>query len=169
MKRTNQKSLTAIYILAAATVVCVAVMVAVLCIPNEPIYGEFVPPAFDSAAVFGTPVVPQGLGYSSPYQDGMAYRFSICGNIITDDNNATVYLTNDANNEVYIKLRILDDRGEILGETGLIKPGEYVKNVELSRVVETGTEIKLKIMGYEPETYNSTGSVVLNTKVGEAS
>ena len=83
-----------------------------------------------------------------------------------DGKKATVYLTNNAENKVYIKLRVLDADGNSLGETGLIKPGEYVKDVELSKVLAAGTSIKLKIMSYEPETYMSMGSAVLNTKIG---
>ena len=49
-----------------------------------------------------------------------------------------------------------------MGETGLIKPGEYVKNVTLSKTLDAGEKIKLKIMGYETETYESAGSVSLN-------
>ena len=164
--KAKKRNLTHIYILGAATAVMLIVMIVALCIPKEPTVGEFVPPASDSAAVIGTPGVPEGLGYSSPYQDGMAYRFSVCGNVKLDGKKATVYLTNNAENKVYIKLRVLDADGNSLGETGLIKPGEYVKDVELSKVLAAGTSIKLKIMSYEPETYMSMGSAVLNTKIG---
>ena len=164
--KAKKQNLIPIYFLGAATAVMLIVMIVALCIPKEPTVGEFVPPAFDSAAMIGTPEVPEGLGYSSPYQDGMAYRFSVCGNVKLDGKKATVYLTNDAENEVYIKLRILDADGNILGETGLVKPGEYVKEVELSKVLAAGTSIKLKIMSYEPDTYMSMGSAVLNTKIG---
>ena len=156
-----------IYILAAVTAVMMIAMFAVLNIPPKTVIGEFVPPAFDDAAVQGTPEVPKELGYSSPYQPGMAYRFSVCGNVKLSGKMATVYLTNDADNEVYLKLRILDSKGKILGETGLIKPGEYVKDVELSKALAVGTPIKLKIMSYEPETYNSMGSVSMNTAIRE--
>lgn len=164
--KAKKRNLTPIYILGAATAVMLIVMIVALCIPKEPTVGEFVPPAFDSAAVIGTPEVPEGLGYSSPYQDGMAYRFSVCGNVKLDGKMATVYFTNDAENEVYIKLRVLDASGNTLGETGLIKPGEYVKDVELTEQLAIGTSIKLKIMSYEPETYMSMGSAVLNTMIG---
>lgn len=168
MKKTskNQTDLKLIYILGAVTAAMLIVMIVALCIPKEPPKGEFVPPAFDSAAVVGTPEVPEGLGYSSPYQEGMAYRFSVCGKVTMDGKTATVYLTNDAENEVYLKLRVLDAEGNILGETGLIKPGEYVKDVELSEALAVGTSIKLKIMSYEPETYMSAGSASMHTTIG---
>jgi hypothetical protein len=40
--------------------------------------------------------------------------------------------------------------------------------VTLAGNLKAGTPMKLKIMGYEPDTYNSTGSVVLNTQIGGA-
>ena len=164
--KAKKQNLTPVYILGAVTAVMLIVMIVTLCIPKEPTVGEFVPPAFDSAAVVGTPDVPEDLGYSSPYQEGMAYRFSVCGNVKMDGNKATVYMTNDADNDVYLKLRVLDAEGNVLGETGLIKPGEYVKDVELSKALAAGTAIKLKIMSYDPETYMSMGSAALNTKIG---
>ncbi len=164
--KAKKQNMTPIYILGAVTAVMLIVMIVALCIPKEPTVGEFVPPAFDNAAVAGTPDVPEGLGYSSPYQDGMAYRFSVCGNVTMDGKTATVYLTNDAENEVYLKLRVLDASGNTLGETGLIKPGEYVKDVELTEQLAQGTKVILKIMSYDPETYMSMGSAVMNTKIG---
>ena len=64
---------------------------------------------------------------------------------------------------------MLDGNGNILGETGLIRPGEYVKDVALTENLTAGKKIKLKIMGYEPETYFSAGYATLNTAVGSAS
>lgn len=144
-------------------------MVVVLCIPKEAEKGEFVPPAFDSAAVKGTPEVDETLGYTELYQDGMAYRVSVCGVVTMDGKDAVVYFTNAESNEKYLKLRVLDTEGNILGESGLLKPGEYVKSVELTEKLAAGTKIKLKIMGYEPEDYSSAGSVSLNVTVGGAS
>ena len=66
----------------------------------------------------------------------------------------------------YLDYRVLDENGEMLGETGLIKPNEYVKYVALSRELPQGTKIKLKIMGYEPQTYRSAGAATLNTTIG---
>ena len=65
--------------------------------------------------------------------------------------------------DVWLKLRVLTADGTLLGETGLIRPGEYIKSVSLTSEVEDGTAIKLKIMAYEPDTYYSAGSVTLNT------
>ena len=142
--------------------VLLIVMITALCIPKTP---EFVPPAFE-AAVQGTPEVEESMGYTELYKEGMAYRVSVCGVPTVDGQDLTVYFTNTEGNETYLKLRVLDTGGNILGETGLLKPGEYVKTVTLDKTLALGENIKLKIMGYEPETYESAGSVSLNVTVG---
>ena len=157
-----------VIVLAAVFVVAVITMIVALSVPKKAEQGKFVPPAFDAFAIAGTPEVPEGLGYSAPFQEGMAYRFAVCGNVLMDGKQALVYFTNPAENETWTKLRIYDENGNVLGETGLIKPGEYVQYVELDKELASGTPIKLKIMGYEPDTYLSAGSVVLNTQIGGA-
>lgn len=94
---------------------------------------------------------------------GMEFRAYICGNVIVKGDAADVYFTNSEKFDVWLKLRVLTADGILLGETGLIRPGEYVKSVSLTSEVEDGTAIKLKIMAYEPDTYYSAGSVTLNT------
>jgi len=165
-KKKQQKQNNQITILAAVFAIVLVVMIVALSSPREAVIGEFVPPAFEKSAVPGTPEVPNGLGYSAPWQEGMAYRFAVCGNVTMDGRQALVYFTNPAENKTWTKLRIYDENGNILGETGLIKPGEYVQYVELDKELAPGTPIKLKIMGYEPETYTSAGAVVLNTQIG---
>ena len=161
--RLNNKPL---YILGVSAVTAFLVMLIALSVPKDPPKGEFVPPAFESTAIQGVPEVPDELGYTAPYREGMAYRFSVCANVTMDGAMATVYFTSAEENTVYLKLRVLDTDGEILGETGLLKPGEYVRDVELCYTLDAGTEICLKVMSYEPDTYMSAGSVVLKTEIG---
>lgn len=166
IKKKKQNNLP-LYVAASICLVAVVALIVVLCLPEkEPVKGEFIPPSFDSAAVAGTPDVPDGLGYMECYQDGMDFRFFSCGNVKMDGKNADIYLTNPDDNEVWLKVRVLDAQGNILGESGLIKPGEYIKSVELSEQLAAGTSIKLKVMAYEPETYYSAGAVALNTQIG---
>ena len=146
--------------------VLLIVMITALCIPKTP---EFVPPDFETAAVQGKPEVAEVMGYTELYKEGMAYRVSVCGVPTVDGQDLTVYFTNTEGNEKYLKLRVLDENDNILGETGLIRPGEYVKTVTLTKTLAAGENIKLKIMGYEPETYESAGSATLNTAIGGAS
>ena len=165
-KKTN-KAAKVVHILGAVLAALVIGMIVALCLPKSTT-AEFTPPPFEQNAVSGVPEVAEELGYSSPYKEGMSYRFSVCGNVKTEGSDAVVYLTNPAENNVWLKVRILDADGKALGDSGIIKPGEYVRSVSLSSVPAAGTKIKLKIMGYEPDTYHSAGSATLNTVMGGA-
>lgn len=164
MKKKQKKN----YILPLAAVLCVlslAVMVFVLTrqeVQTE--MGEFTPPPFDSSAVVGSPSVLDGLGWQE--LDAQAYKVGICGKFIPNGNTADIWLTNPVDNTVWLKVRVLDEKGNILGETGLVRPGEYVQSVALDNVPKAGKPIVLKIMAYQPDTYYSEGAVSLNTKIG---
>lgn len=152
--------------LMAAAILCI-LSVAAMCIALTLTGGEvtrapFVPPAFEPSAVAGSPAVPDRLGWSEV--DARLFRASVCGVFTVADGQAQVYLTNPADSTVWLKLRVLDGDGNILGETGLLRPGEYVQAVTLSRTPRTGEAIGLKLMAYEPDTYLSAGSAVLNTR-----
>lgn len=152
------------YILPLAAVLCaVSLAVMVFALTRQEVQtemGEFTPPPFDSAAVSGTPDVPDGLGYSE--LDCQAYKVSLCGKPTAE---GELWLTNPAENSVWLKARVLDEKGNILGETGLVRPGEYVRSAAMSASPKSGTPVVVKIMAYEPETYYSAGAAALNTTV----
>ena len=164
-----KKKQTKNYILPLAAVLCVlslAVMIFALTKQNtETVMGEFTPPPFDSSAMVGTPAVPDGLGWQE--LDAKAYVVGICGKFILNSSTADLWLTNPDSNTVWLKVRVLDEKGNTLGETGIIKPGEYVQSVTLDTVPKAGTPIVLKIMAYQPDTYYSEGAVSLNTTISE--
>ena len=149
---------------AAICAVSVAVMVLVLANPKQ-IRAEFSPPPFDENAVVGMPDVPENLGWTPVNTPN--FSASVCGCIIPADETADVWLYNSAENTVWLKLRVLDADGHILGETGLLKPGEYVRSVTLTNKPKPGTQIALKLMAYEPQTYHSEGSASLITVISE--
>lgn len=65
-----------ISILSVLCTISVLLMILVLC--NYRKEDEvFIPPAFDSNAIAGTPEPSQELGWSEIYQDGMNYRVGI--------------------------------------------------------------------------------------------
>ena len=128
--------------------------------------GEFVPPPFDAGAVVGVPNIenPAAIGYTE--LDAKAYKFALCGIVKLSGDSADIYLTNPETNTVWFKLRVLDTEGNILGETGLLRPGEYVKTITFDKKVpKVGDEIVMKIMGYEPDTYYSAGAVNVSTVI----
>lgn len=167
MKNTKKKQQDkTLPILIGVFAVVLVTMTAALCIPKTAPKGEFTPPAFEAAAVKGTPTVDEKLVYQEVYTDGMAYRLSVCCVPTISGKDLTVYFTSAESNEKYLKLRVLDEEGSILGETGLLNAGEYVETIMLSKELSAGTKIKLKVMGYEPEDYSSAGSMAVNVTIG---
>ena len=80
-KQSHKLSDKPLYILSVSAVAAFIVMLIALSVTKERSRGEFVPPVFESTAQQGVPEVPEELGYTSPYREGMAYRFSVCANV----------------------------------------------------------------------------------------
>ena len=156
----QRRLLTAV---AALCAISVAVMIYALVTPKA-VMGEFVPPPFEAAALTGTPQVPDGLGWQE--LDAKAYKVGLCGKLVPDGQAVDVWFANPAENAIWMKLRLLDSKGNLLGETGLIRPGEYVRSVTLSTVPNAGTALVMKVMAYEPEAYTSAGVVSMQTVMG---
>lgn len=154
----RRKAKKVIWLAALVCAVSLVGMIVALTLTGTP---QFTPPPFDETAELGTPAVPDGLGWGE--LDAQAFRVSVCGVFAAQNGTADVYLTSPASNAVWLKLRVIDGAGKVLGETGLIRPGEYVRSVALDREPESGEVITLKLMAYEPETYHSAGAVTLNT------
>lgn len=119
---------------------------------------DFEPPEFEKSAKTGVPDVPEDTGYGSI--DAKLYEFSLCGNPILSDGGADIYLTNHSESGVWLKARLYNGSGKCIGESSLLKEGEYLKSVKLSD--NTENNIQIKIMAYQPDTYYSMGSVVIN-------
>ena len=150
---------------AVCGIMIIVTIISAIVMANREPKVEFIPPEFESAASVGVPEVPEELDYKELTREGMTYTAYICGLVRLENGEAVVYFTNPAKNETWIKLRISDEDGNVLGETGLLRPGEYIRAVPLDREVAPGTAVKLRIMGYEPDTYLSEGSVNVNTVV----
>ena len=151
-------------LLGAACVVALLVLIAVAraSAQKQTTVGEFTPPPFESAAVFGVPEVDDELGWSElTVRSG--YVVHVCGVLRADaDGTVAVWFSSDADNNVWLKLRLKNSDGQTVGETGILKPGEYVELMKLNDEAKSG-DVILQIMGYEPETYYSAGSVTLAT------
>ena len=121
---------------------------------------KFTPPPFEANAQKGVPEVPADLSWG--VVDAKAFRAGICKNIVPDaDGQAAVYLTNPADSGVWLKLRMLDEAGNILGETGRRRPNEYVTHIQLTAPIPNNTILLCKLMAYEPATYHSAGAATL--------
>lgn len=163
MEEKQQKGRILLMVAVAVCLISLAGMIFALNLKKDTGQGTFTPPPFEETAMTGTPVVSHNPSWDE--LDAKAFQFSVCGEPVLEKETADVWLTNPESNKVWLKLRILDKNDAVLGETGLIKPGEYVQTVRFTVIPKKGDEIKLKIMGYEPETYYSAGSAVLKTRI----
>lgn len=155
-------------IVSALAVICVILAVTtgiVLAVTGRPSgeRPEFVPPEFDRNAVSGVPTVPDDLGWYEVYKAGMSFKAMVCGEIRIRNGAAKVYFTNPKENTLWLKLRVTTEKGDILAETGLIKPGEYLPEITFDSLPDDGEKIILRLMSYQPDTYYSGGSVTLTT------
>ena len=168
-QKTARQNAVPMYIAATVCAACVIFMIVAFSIPKEGVKGEFTPPAFDAAAQAGVPEVPSELGWFTPTAEGLSMKVSVCGEVIIKDGKADIYFTNHGENSDWMLVRILDGNGNILAESGIIKPGEYVKTIKFDTVPQNGATIVYKIMAYEPETYYSAGTITLSTyaQIGE--
>lgn len=145
-------------------VISVGLMISVIVIESNKQAPGFTPPPFDPSAVSG---VPEGTdeSWTQISKEEMGLSAHVCGKVTVTDGKADLYFTNDNDNSVWMKLRIVNKSGDIIAETGLIKPGQYIKTVTFTSVPAVKEEICMKVMMYEPETYHSAGAFSLITEI----
>jgi hypothetical protein len=149
----SKKEITLLGVLAA---LAAALLIVLLTREDEIIVNDFVPPAFDSAAVSGLPVgVDTSIYGTLILADGIAV--SLYSAPTVTDGTAQVYFASPASNTAWVRLRLLDAQGVLLGETGLLRPGEYVESLILQTMPKSG-QVTAKILTYQPDTYYSMGS-----------
>lgn len=125
----------------------------------------FVKPKFDKLS---SSKIPEDLNYSEQVlkiSDDYSLYIETIPRIVGD--YLIVNLVSIDTNNIWIKVRVLDKNNKIAGESGLIKPGEYLEKIELNKKLSNKDSITYVIMGYEIDTYLSAGEVNLNTRIGE--
>ena len=146
--------------IALSLVAVIVILTAVLFLrpdpPPEVVVGEFTPPAFESAARSGAPdtssVADFGTLHLAP-----DLAVSLCASPVVENGQVKIYFTSPATNTGWMRLQLTDTKGNLLGETGLIRPGEYVEAVDLIATPKH-TRALVRILTYQPETYYSMGS-----------
>jgi hypothetical protein len=91
----------------------------------------------------------------------MSEEFSVglCGAPqLREDGTLGLYFTNPAENQVWLRLRLYDEAGTLLCESGLLRPGEFLPAVRLSAPAAPGASLSARIYSYEPDTYFNRGS-----------
>ena len=130
-------------------------------------YGYFQPaalthPDFEKAALTGTPQVEERYGYSTLQVDE-TYLVCLCGVPANDGQSVDFYFTNPAESGVWFRAEVLDEEGQVLASTGVLRPGEYLPTVTLrEKLTQRETPVTVRIVAYEPDTWQSRGNVNLN-------
>lgn len=159
-----KKTKLVITILVLITIFSFIAMLVALNRPYKKEINTFKKPVFDETAEAGKPIVNEELKYSL-LKISNSIKLYICANLKYENNMVYVYATNVDTNTIWIKVRILDSKRNILGETGIIKPNEYVKSIKLNREIKSKEKVLLKIMEYEIDTYMSLGSIELEAYI----
>ena len=119
-------------------------------------------PDFEPAAQTGVPQVEAQYGYSTLTVDE-TYQVRLCGVPANDGQNVDFYLTNPEESGVWFRAEILDEGGEIIASTGVLRPGEYLKTISLNQPLTAHeTPVTVRSVAYEPDTWQSRGNINLN-------
>ena len=123
-------------------------------------------PEYDKGVESGMPSLDKDkFGYSI-LEVADDYKIQICGLPANDGQNIDLYLTNLKTNNVWFRAEIYDANANLLGSSGVIKQGKYVKTVTLDEPLkERETPVSVKIIGYEPGSWVSKGSVSLKLTI----
>ena len=79
---------------------------------------------------------------------------------------AVVYFSSDEENMVWTRIVLLDLHGKLLGESGILLPGQAITDIALKEQPAETMDITVKVLSYEPETYYSHGSAeILGTLI----
>lgn len=129
----------------------------------------FAPPQFDESAAQGNPREAAELPADWSVLDDVEMPFSVGISGLpqkTDDNALKVWFYNPEDNGSWLQLQILDADGQVLGSSGLLKPGSYVENISGSfEGMAKSSEVSMKVLGYEPNLYYSQGSFILRSQI----
>lgn len=122
----------------------------------------FTHPDFDAAAVSGAPQVDQRYGYST-LQVEEGYSVMLCGVPANDGSTVEFFLTNPEDNKVWLRAEVRGEDGELIGSTGVLRQGEYLPSITLTQpLTQRETLVTVRIVAYEPDTWQSRGNVNLN-------
>jgi hypothetical protein len=153
----DKKQIIIISILSVVLIAIVTLTVIIIAREPKTVIEEFEAPAFDEAAILGTPDVDESLNYRE-MEVAEGFKFSMCGNLTLKNGGCPVYFTSAADNDIWLLMKIYDNDGNLLGKSGILRPGEYLESIKIEKNITSTTPITVKILSYEPGTYISRGS-----------
>lgn len=146
-------------LLGTLTVLSLILLVSVSCYVYKREH-HFVQPAFEAEAEWGEPHPEEAL-VSVEVEEGFSARLK--GELELKEETTEIWLTSPEENKVWMKLRIYDENEKLLGESGILKPGQYVRSISFRKEPKQSQPVVLKLMGYTPETWHSAGAAVFHT------
>ena len=145
------------------TVLCFLLGMLLIFLPEKEAEIVFIPPPFAEDAAQGSPQVRPEWGYAEITRPGMPFSAWLCGAPPEENGALRLCFTNPADSWVWLRLRLFDEAGQLVSETGILRPGEYLEWIPLNEGSEAGP-LTAEIMSYQPETYYSQGAVRVNIK-----
>ena len=124
--------------------------------------GQFIIPEVEKKAILG---MPDDIPEEYMYQEVKVnddYIVYLCSIPTVKDNKLTIYFTSVKTNKGLIRIKVLDSKNNIIGESGLLNPNSYVKEILLSNDLYDNEIITIKVMNYEKDTYYSLGEIKLD-------
>ena len=146
-----------VIILAACLAILLIVLLTVF-LTRDDASGEFTPPPFEANAKTEFDEQPPQESQYVPLAVTEEFTVALCANAYVKDGKAEIFYTSLKTNTAWTRIKLFDEEGNLLGECGILKPGEHVQAISLSSIPKQDTKIKIKIYIYEPETYYSEGS-----------
>lgn len=124
---------------------------------------DFQPPPFETAALQGLPQPEASLNYDNVTAP-TGFSVGLCGTMYQQqDSSLMLYLTNPKTNNANIRCEIRNEAGELLYQSGVLKPGEYLPTLTPVKELDNeAIQTEILIYGYEEDTWYSRGTIVLN-------
>ncbi len=125
---------------------------------------RFTVPVAESGAVDGAvPALTSELCYTVLDEGQMPFSVGVCARPVRNPEGLSVWFTNPEGSESWLLLKAYDSRGNLLGQTGTLEPGQYVESI--AGDFSGADEVTLQVLAYEPYLYYSNGTVTLDVSV----
>ena len=153
------------YTIILTTILIILICIIIMLFINITNKQTFHKPQFETNAINE---IPKELNYEeSIVEISEGYSLYIDGIPTIKNNELILNLISLKENSVWIKIRVLNEKEQIIAESGLLKPGEYLKSIKLNRKASKKDNITYMIIGYEIDSYLSAGTISLNTRIGD--
>ncbi len=118
-------------------------------------YRTFRAPEHEAGIAEGIPSEENVQHYEElPVREG--YVVGIDATPVYSDGRLYLNIANLKGNTVWFLVRVyMED--ELIAESGIFYPDEYVEAVACSRELSTDDKVLIKVLAYEPDTYHSEG------------